>query len=67
MDMIIKTLFYCGASCALLYTLVFSTGCAGVELGGKMGLYAVDQREETQVTKSRAKPLKCLWSQAEGC
>lgn len=41
---------------------LYSSGCAGVELGGKMGLYAVEDRQETQVTKSRARPLKCMWS-----
>jgi hypothetical protein len=65
--MIAKILFYCAGLCWLLSALVFS-GCAGLEVGGKFGVYAVDDRQETQVTKSRARPLRCLWSgDAPGC
>lgn len=36
------------------------TGCAGVELGGKFGMYRVDERKESQATYQRnTKPLKC--------
>ena len=62
-----KTVFYAAGISTLLWVATVTAGCAGVELGGKMGIYAVDQREEVQTTKSRSKPLKCLWSQAEGC
>lgn len=38
----------------------FVTGCAGVELGGKLGMYRVDERKESQATYQRnTKPLKC--------
>jgi hypothetical protein len=62
-----KTVFYAAGISALLWVSTVSAGCAGVELGGKAGFYAVDQREEVQTTKSRSKPLKCLWSAQEGC
>jgi len=36
------------------------TGCAGVEFGGKAGIYRVDEREERQATRrEQTKPLKC--------
>lgn len=49
------------------YLAMSLTGCAGLEIGGKAGIYAVDDRQETQVTRSRAKPMKCLWANGEGC
>jgi hypothetical protein len=39
----------------------YLTGCAGIEAVSKFGLYAVDDRHELQETKSRAKPLICMW------
>jgi len=45
-----------------LAVAVYATGCAGVELGGKVGLYAVDERTERQETRSVAKPLRCIWN-----
>lgn len=39
--------------------------CAGVEIGGKMGIYGVDDRHEVQDTTSRAKPLICMWKQCD--
>lgn len=41
----------------------YLSGCAGVEAGGKFGLYAVDQRREVQETSSKARPFKCLFIQ----
>jgi hypothetical protein len=42
---------------------LYSTGCSfsGMELGGKVGLYGIKDRDETIVTKSRGQPLRCLW------
>lgn len=40
---------------------VLLTGCAGIEAGGKFGLYAVEDRHEVQETNSKAKPFKCLF------
>lgn len=67
MVLIAKTLVYCAGFCWLL-SLGFLTGCAGLEMGGKFGVYAVDDRQEVQTTRSRARPLRCLWSaDAPGC
>lgn len=41
------------------------TACAGLEIGGKAGIYAVDERQETQTTASRMRPLKCLFVKCE--
>jgi len=36
------------------------TGCAGMEIGGRAGLYRVDERQESQATRrDSTKPLKC--------
>lgn len=65
--MIVKTLFYCASFSWLLALAFLGTGCAGVELGGKVGLYAVDEREEVQTTRSKRRPLRCLWSNDIAC
>lgn len=37
-----------------------TTGCAGLELGGKLGVYRVDEKQESQATRREmTKPLKC--------
>ena len=42
---------------------VMLTGCAGVELGARAGLYRVDQRQESQATHAKPLPLKCyIWA-----
>ena len=60
--MIVKTLFYCASLSWLLALAFLNTGCAGLEVGGKLGVYAVDEREEVQTTRSKRRPLRCLWS-----
>lgn len=43
--------------------LLTMTGCGGMELGGKLGLYAVDQRNEEVKTATFNQPLKCrFWT-----
>jgi ligand-binding sensor domain-containing protein len=43
--------------CALLCLL---SGCTGIELGGRLGVYRVDERQESQ--KTHNVPLACyLW------
>jgi len=38
------------------------TGCSGVELGGKIGAYRVDNRQESQSTDQRnTVPLACYF------
>jgi hypothetical protein len=41
---------------------VFGSGCAGVELGGKLGMYRVDERQESQRTYDRKVGLRCLFT-----
>jgi hypothetical protein len=45
---------------------VLTTGCSGIELGGKVGLYAVDERREVQETASKSMPLKCRFVNCAG-
>ena len=43
----------------------FVTGCTGMEVGAKLGVYRVDERQESQRTYSV--PLKCyLWEDCSG-
>lgn len=49
-----------GGACVLFYL----TGCAtmkpgGFEIGGKLGLYAVEEREESTTTRTGSKPMVC--------
>lgn len=38
------------------------TGCSGIEVGGKVGVYRVDQHQETTSFRGASLPLKCyLW------
>lgn len=42
--------------------LTMLTGCAGMELGGKLGVYRVDEIKSSQATyRAQTKPLKCLF------
>lgn len=41
--------------------MVFTTGCSGIGLGGKLDLYRIDDRIESQNTKTTHRPLKCLF------
>ncbi len=43
--------------CSLV--MMVTSGCSGIELGGKLGVYAVDERKEVQETASKSMPLKC--------
>ena len=47
---------------ALLATIVATlSACTGMELGAKVGVYRVDERQESQATHNI--PLKCyLWA-----
>jgi hypothetical protein len=46
----------CGAISCL------TTGCSGIELGGRLGVYRVDERQESQRTYRRSVPLKCYFT-----
>lgn len=43
------------------WVAVFS-GCSGMEVGGRLGVYRVDERQESQRTYRQAVPLKCWFS-----
>jgi len=44
----------------LLAVLVMASGCTGIEMGGKLWISRVDERQESQKTHNI--PLKCyLW------
>lgn len=43
--------------CGLI--MVSTSGCAGLELGGRVGLYRVDERSESQKTYRNPKPAIC--------
>lgn len=46
--------------CLWVGIAVVNTGCAGLELGGKLGVYRVDEKSESQATRrDMTKPLKC--------
>lgn len=47
----------------LIGLLMLMSGCSGIELGGKLGVYAVDEKQESQRTydKPQRMSLKCLW------
>jgi len=49
-------------SLVILATIVATlSACTGMELGAKVGLYRVDERQESQATHNI--PLKCyLWA-----
>lgn len=40
---------------------VFGTGCSGMEVGGKLGVYRVDEHSESSSFKGRPVPLKCYF------
>ena len=43
-----------------LYVAASLAGCGGMEIGGKLGVYRVDNHEDTQVTRTvQTKPMKC--------
>jgi hypothetical protein len=46
--------------CCAVLCLV--SGCTGIELGGRVGLYRVDERQESSRTNVENKvPLKCYF------
>lgn len=47
---------------AVAVGMLLTTGCAGVELGGRLGLYRVDERADSSATvQAQTKPLKCYF------
>ncbi len=44
------------------YLLLAGTGCAGMEVGGRLGVYRVDEQESHSKTyRQDTKPLKCMF------
>lgn len=39
---------------------MLTQGCSGLEVGGKFGVYAVDERQDSSRTYKRP-PLKCMF------
>lgn len=52
--MIVSALLWLGLASIL-------SGCSGIGLGGKLDLYRIDDRVESQNTKTTHRPLKCLF------
>jgi hypothetical protein len=48
----------------LVVSIATLTGCSGVELGGRLGVYRVDERQESQATHRKPLPWKCYFT---GC
>ena len=46
---------------AIVCGLIMATtsGCAGLELGGRLGIYRIDSRQESQQTFRNPKPAIC--------
>jgi len=49
------------AGCLAFWGFVISalTGCGGLELGGKVGLYHVNEREMQESSKVKQEPMSC--------
>jgi hypothetical protein len=45
--------------------MMITSGCSGLELGGKLGVYRVDDRVESLNTKTTHRPLKCMFVPCE--
>jgi hypothetical protein len=44
---------------------VFGSGCAGAEIGGRLGIYRVDERQESSKTHDRKVGLRCLFTDCD--
>jgi hypothetical protein len=55
----LSTLQWLGFMAVLAGMMCFGSGCAGIELGGRLGVYRVDERQESQKTYRNPKPAIC--------
>jgi hypothetical protein len=55
----VVTILTMAATAAIALTQI---GCAGMEVGGKLGMYRVDERQESQRTYDRKVGLRCLFT-----
>lgn len=46
----------------MLGTLTVLSGCSGIEMGGKLGVYRVDERNDASRTYRAPLPLKCYFT-----
>jgi len=46
----------------LIVIAIGLSACSGLEMGGKLGIYRVDERQESQRTYRRAVPWKCYFT-----
>lgn len=46
---------------ALIAFVCLLSGCSGLEVGGKFGIYRVDEKQDSSRTYRRATPLKCYF------
>ena len=44
-----------------LGAMALMTGCSGMEVGGRLGVYRVDERQESQRTYRQGTPIKCYF------
>jgi hypothetical protein len=47
------------------WAVLTSTGCSGIELGGKVGIYEVTERETQESVKTRAIPFICRFRKCD--
>lgn len=48
------------------WALLTTTGCgAGYELGGKIGVYEIDERNQQETTTAKTKPFVCRFRQCD--
>lgn len=45
----------------ILIAMIALSGCSGIEVGGKLGVYRVDERSEQSRTYRQNVPLKCYF------
>lgn len=65
LELIEKLIFGFAGLCTVGF-LLLATGCSGVEVGGKLGIYRVDERQESSsMTRHNSVPLKCYFVQCE--
>lgn len=51
-----------GYSLLILLGIGYLTGCGGFEVGGKVGLYRVDEHAESSRMVRKPLPLKCYFT-----
>lgn len=54
-----------GIWASILAIVAVTSGCSGVEVGGKLGVYRVDERQESQRTYRKPTPWKCYFTNCE--